>query len=1312
MATHVHAQSSGNYTPVDPPNGTLPSDYTFLRAINSGGSDEGSFDADTNFVGGGTYRKRKAIITGNGDVPPEVYCYERDGNFSYTLTGLAPNTAHLLELHFAEIYHSETGKRVFNVLVNGSPVLESYDILAVAGAKNAAAVETLTTVSDPFGTIDVSFVTLVNNAKLSGLCLFEVKGATTDPDSDGDGINDSLDAFPNDPTETTDSDGDGVGDNSDAFPSNPSESLDSDGDGIGDNSDPYPNDPTNGAPSDSDGDGVADSLDAFPNDPTETADTDNDGVGDNSDAFPTDPSESADADGDGIGDNSDPYPNDPTNGAPSDSDGDGVPDSLDAFPNDPTETTDTDNDGVGDNSDAFPTDPSESSDTDGDGVGDNSDAFPSDPTETSDSDGDGIGDNSDAFPNDPTNGNNSSGGTVLVRAINSGGSDEENFEADTDFFGGGTYRKRKATITGNGDVPMDVYRYERNGNFSYTLGDLTPNTTHVVELHFAEIFHSEPGKRVFDVLINGALALENYDIISATGAKNAAVVETINAVSDSTGTITVTFITLVNDAKVSGIALYEVTGPPEPDADGDGVGDSVDAFPNDPTETTDTDGDGVGNNADAFPTDPSETSDSDGDGIGDNSDPYPNDPTNGGGPSDSDGDGVNDSEDAFPNDPTETSDSDNDGVGDNSDAFPNDPSESSDTDGDGIGDNSDPFPNDPTNGGSGGNENPLLAGAAEGVPSPNGQWQLLPSADGSGPTPRHESDYIGISNKLYLIGGRKKIPFQVYDASTNTWTEHPGPPIKIHHFQAVKWHDKIYIVGALTGNYSDDPPVPNVYILDIATEEWSVGPEIPQERQRGAASAVVYNDKIYIVGGNTRGHQGGFIPWFDEFDPATGSWTPLADAPIARDHHRAAVVQDKLYVISGRQTNRPVDSVKANTIGQTDVYDFATGQWSVLPNDIPTPRASFALYPHGRELIVAGGEAETGSTGAVEALDVIDGTWRTLPSLVIPRLSPGGAAFSNRLFVAVDNAEEVHQEFFDIEPRPIPDGATLITGTPVGGNTIGSDTDGDGVPDSEDAFPNNPTESADADLDGTGDNADAFPNDPTETVDTDGDGTGDNSDLFPITGTMTGPGTYTLLVPVSSGVTNSGEGYGTLTLNDSLSGPMTITMGDGSILDQQATVVDGAVSINALGVLPGDILNGSVTFDDQPISDLHGFDLNWTTNGNSTPIVVDLIGSLYEQANLDVLFGTDSVLVTLQNDGGVVAQEIVTITSGNTVTWPSTGETGSFDPITGSITWQITMGTETWILKGIYFDDQNLIGGQYHNGVDQMGVLRITPSTP
>ncbi len=76
------------------------------------------------------------------------------------------------------------------------------------------------------------------------------------------------------------------------------------------------------------------------------------------------------------------------------------------------------------------------------------------------------------------------------------------------------------------------------------------------------------------------------------------------------------------------------------------------------------------------------------------------------------------------------------------------------------------------------------------------------------------------------------------------------------------------------------------------------------------------------------------------------------------------------------------------------------------------------------------------------------------------------------------------------------------------GNNADLDDDNDGVPDVEDAFSLDATESIDTDGDGIGNNADfdddndgvadvedGFPLDPTETLDTDGDGIGNNADL-------------------------------------------------------------------------------------------------------------------------------------------------------------------------------------------------------------------------
>ena len=126
---------------------------------------------------------------------------------------------------------------------------------------------------------------------------------TDNPDDTSDEDTDKSDG--SDTSETQDTDGDGVGDNSDAFPDDASETLDSDGDGTGDNADAFPNDASETL--DSDGDGVGDNSDAFPNDASETLDSDNDGTGDNSDAFPNDASETLDSDKDGVGDNSDAF---------------------------------------------------------------------------------------------------------------------------------------------------------------------------------------------------------------------------------------------------------------------------------------------------------------------------------------------------------------------------------------------------------------------------------------------------------------------------------------------------------------------------------------------------------------------------------------------------------------------------------------------------------------------------------------------------------------------------------------------------------------------------------------------------------------------------------------------------------------------------------------------------------------------------------------------------------------------------------------------------------------------------------------------
>jgi hypothetical protein len=147
--------------------------------------------------------------------------------------------------------------------------------------------------------------------------------------------------------------------------------------------------------------------------------------------------------------------------------------------------------------------------------------------------------------------------------INSGGAaiTGTDWVADKDFTGGNIF----PAAGPDPDLEIEntdndaLYRIERNGKdqtgFSYDIA-VPANGPWDVELHFAEIFHTAVGARVFDVSIEGQVVLDNYDIFAEAGA-NTAVVETFSDVDVQDGSVTITFTNEVDMdfAKISGIGV-------------------------------------------------------------------------------------------------------------------------------------------------------------------------------------------------------------------------------------------------------------------------------------------------------------------------------------------------------------------------------------------------------------------------------------------------------------------------------------------------------------------------------------------------------------------------------------------------------------------------------------------------------------------------------------------------------------------------------------------------------------------------------------
>ncbi|MGD0258562.1 MAG: GH116 family glycosyl-hydrolase [Verrucomicrobiota bacterium] len=142
-------------------------------AVNCGGSAAGSFAADAYYSpAGSTFSTSAAIDTGGvlNPAPQAVYQTERYKTLTYTFTGLAPSAGYVVRLHFSENYWTASGKRLFNVFINGTQVLSNFDIYLTADSQYRAVIEEFNTRADGSGQIAILFSDgAADHAKIDGI---------------------------------------------------------------------------------------------------------------------------------------------------------------------------------------------------------------------------------------------------------------------------------------------------------------------------------------------------------------------------------------------------------------------------------------------------------------------------------------------------------------------------------------------------------------------------------------------------------------------------------------------------------------------------------------------------------------------------------------------------------------------------------------------------------------------------------------------------------------------------------------------------------------------------------------------------------------------------------------------------------------------------------------------------------------------------------------------------------------------------------------------------------------------------------------
>lgn len=153
----------------------------------------------------------------------------------------------------------------------------------------------------------------------------------------------------------------------------------------------------------------------------------------------------------------------------------------------------------------------------------------------------------------------SAGNGTLVYAVNVGASSTATvngvvYQADR-FASGGSTQIVTNGIAGTTDDAL--YQSERYGTYSYEIP--VSNATYSVVMHFAELYQNAAGARSFNLSVEGKSVFSYFDLFSTVG-RFTAYDQRVDGIAVTDGKLTITLTSLIDNATISGFAIYSSDG--------------------------------------------------------------------------------------------------------------------------------------------------------------------------------------------------------------------------------------------------------------------------------------------------------------------------------------------------------------------------------------------------------------------------------------------------------------------------------------------------------------------------------------------------------------------------------------------------------------------------------------------------------------------------------------------------------------------------------------------------------------------------------
>ena len=231
----------------------------------------------------------------------------------------------------------------------------------------------------------------------------------------------------------------------------------------------------------------------------------------------------------------------------------------------------------------------------------------------------------------------------------------------------------------------------------------------------------------------------------------------------------------------------------------------------------------------------------------------------------------------------------------------------------------------------------------------------------------------------------------VYNLTSNQWS--PSPITTPYSFFAMTVvDDKLVTVGGIMDGYEI---VKKVLVLNAG--QWKDYSEM--QTARYCATAVGYHSMLIVVGGGImEDDEWATASTTELLDSTNGYWYTCSNLPSPHVQMKAAIVNDKLYLLGGvDEDQKPSPQVFVASLDTLSTHQL---NWQSAPNTPWCHSAPVVLY--NKFLLTVGGRQpsdSTSQTNEVSALNPSTGQWKRVANIPAARSSPAVVSIDDKMIV-------------------------------------------------------------------------------------------------------------------------------------------------------------------------------------------------------------------------------------------------------------------------------------------------------------------------